>query len=107
MPKFSGPVGFGHQVEIRRGVFELQITEKTYFGDVVNNSLAATEADKVHSDLLVSSSIRIVADAYANENLGAMRYIKWMGTLWVVARVTPQRPRLLLQLGGPYNGPTA
>lgn len=107
MPKFSGIVGFGQQVEVRNGVFELQITERTYFGDVVRNVQDMTEREQVLPDMTVSASISILADAYANENLFALRYIKWAGSLWEVASVTPQRPRLLLRLGGPYHGPTA
>lgn len=62
---------------------------------------------KVNFDLAVSNSISVVADAYANENFHAIRYIRWMGSLWIVTTVEVQRPRLLLELGGVYNGPTA
>jgi hypothetical protein len=36
-----------------------------------------------------------------------MRYVEWLGTLWVVTNVEVQSPRLLLTLGGVYNGPKA
>ena len=49
--------------------------------------------------------ISIVADPYANENFFAIRYVQWMGTLWKVTEVEVQSPRLLLRLGGKYNGP--
>jgi hypothetical protein len=62
--------------------------------------------DKVNNDISVGNSISIVADAYANTHFFAMRYIKWAGTLWTISDVEVQSPRLILQLGGVYNGPT-
>ena len=48
-----------------------------------------------------------MADAYASEHIFAMRYINWAGTRWIVTTVEVLSPRLLLRLGGVYNGPTA
>ena len=107
MAKFSGIVGFGVPTEIRSGVWEDVITERTYFGDVVLNSRQLRDDEKVNHDFSVNNSISIVADAYASETFFAIRYVKWMGALWVVSDVTVQGPRLLLRLGGVYNGPTA
>lgn len=64
------------------------------------------DGQKVNDDLSVNNSISIVADAYAIENFFAMRYVQWMGILWIVSTVEVQSPRLLLTLGGVYNGPT-
>ena len=47
-----------------------------------------------------------VADAYANEHFFAMRYVKWAGVLWKVDNVDVESPRLILRLGGVYDGPT-
>lgn len=109
MAKFYGEIGYGETVEKAPGVWEDVITEKPYFGDVVRNSRQLREADgeKVNNDLTVGNSISIVSDAYANEHFFAIRYIRWMGTLWTVSNVDVQSPRLVLRLGGVYNGPTA
>lgn len=105
--RFSGVVGFGHSVEKAAGVWEDEITEKPYFGDVVRNTRQLVEGDKVLPDLSVQNSISIVADAYANEHFFAMRYVVWQGARWVVADVDASAPpRLILRLGGVYNGPT-
>lgn len=105
MAKFHGVVGYGETVEVRGGVWEDVITERTYFGDVIRNTRRLDNGDKVNSDLSVGNSISIVADAYANEHFFAIRYIEWAGTLWTVSDVEVQRPRLTLRLGGVYNGP--
>lgn len=104
--KFYGPIGYGHSVETSPGVWQDTITVKYYRGDVIRNVRKLQEGEDVNSDIFVQNSISIVADAYANENFFAMRYISWSGTLWIVRDVEVQRPRLLLRLGGVYNGPT-
>lgn len=106
MAKFFGKIGYGVSQETAPGVYEDVITEKDYYGDVIRNSRGLEENDKVNYDLSVGNSISIVADAYANEHFFAIRYIRWAGALWTVTDVEVQRPRLILRLGGVYNGPT-
>jgi hypothetical protein len=107
MAKFYGRVGFGESVESAPGVWKDNITEASYFGDIIRNTRQLREGSTLNDDLTVGNSISIVADAYASENFFAMRYIEWMGVLWTVSAVDVQSPRLLLTLGGVYNGPTA
>lgn len=107
MAKFYGKVGYGETVEDppNSGVWRDKITEKSYYGDVIRNMRRLEEADQVNSDVLVSNSISIVADAYAGEHFFAMRYVVWQGVRWVVSNVDVAHPRLILTLGGVYNGP--
>lgn len=108
MAKFSGMVGFAAPAtETEPGVWEETITERTYFGDVVRNTRQLVQSEKVNFDLSVNNSISIVADPYASANIFAIRYVKWAGALWTVTDVEVQSPRLLLRLGGVYNGITA
>lgn len=108
MARFHGVVGYGESLEAPpgSGKYEDTITEASYFGDVVRNARRLQEGDKVNDDISVQVSISIVADAYANEHFHAIRYVAWAGTLWKVSDVEVQSPRLLLRLGGKYNGPT-
>ena len=107
MAKFHGEIGFGESVEKVPGVWEDRIIEHRYYGDVVRNTRKLQDGESVNNDLSVNNSINIVANAYANEHFFAIRYIKWAGTLWTVSDVEVQSPRLLLRLGGVYNGPKA
>lgn len=107
MAKFHGPIGYGESVETVPGVWEDVIIEHNYYGDVIRNTRKIQEGQSVNYDLSVGNSISIVADAYANEHFFAIRYIKWAGTLWTVSDVEVLSPRLLLRLGGVYNGPKA
>jgi hypothetical protein len=107
MAKYSGKVGYGTSVETAPGVWKDTIVEKPYFGDVLRNIRQLREGETANGSLSVNNSISIVADAYANQNFIAIRYVWWMGTTWTVSDVEVRSPRLLLTLGGVYNGPKA
>lgn len=106
MAKFYGKIGYGSTVVTSPGVHEEVITEKNYYGDVIKNTRRLKDGESINDDLSVGNSISIVADAYANEHFFAIRYVAWAGTLWKVTDVEVQSPRLVLRLGGVYNGPT-
>jgi hypothetical protein len=105
MNRFFGKVGYGVTVQTRPGVHEDQIVERSHFGDVVRNSLKFREGQSVNNDLSVGNSISIVADAYANAHFSSIRYVEWAGARWSVTEIEIQSPRLILRLGGVYNGP--
>lgn len=107
MARFAGNVGFGVSTETRPGYFEDVITERSYFGDVRRAARQAVTTDKVNDDLILENTVEIVADAYASDNIFAIRYVEWAGTNWKVLNAEIQGVRLLLRLGGVYNGPTA
>lgn len=107
MAKFYGEIGYGESVDVGNGVWKEQITEYKYYGDVIRNNRRLTDGEGVIDNISVSNSISIVADAYAREHFFAIRYVKWAGSYWKVSDVEVQAPRLLLRLGGVYNGPRA
>lgn len=105
--KFHGEVGYGESVEMAAGVWEDVMVEYKYFGDVVKNTRRLQDDGNLNKNIVTNNSISIVADQFAFEHFFAIRYVKWAGSLWTVSEVEVQRPRLLLRLGGVYNGPTA
>lgn len=107
MAKFYGVIGYGETVETVPGVWADVIKERKYYGDVIRNTRGMQTGDKINNDITVGNSISIVADAYAHEHFFAMKYIEWAGVFWTITEVEVQRPRLLLRLGGVYNGPKA
>lgn len=107
MARFFGKIGYSlGSVDMGDGVWANEVVERDHFGDVIRNSRQLQTEEQVNPDITVGNSISIVADAYAQENFFAMRYIRWMGALWTVKSVEVERPRLILRLGGVYNGPT-
>lgn len=107
MARFHGVIGYGDTVETKLGVWEDVIIEKVYYGDVLQNTRDQVEADKVNNDTSVGNSISVLADAYLNEHFSKIRYVEWMGSLWTVANTRVERPRMILRLGGLYNGSRA
>jgi hypothetical protein len=106
MAKFHGKIGFGQTVESSPGVHSDEIVEHSYYGEIVRTSRRLSEGENLNQDLTIGNSISIVANAYAIEHFFAIRYVEWAGELWTVVDVEVQRPRLTLQLGEVYNGPT-
>ena len=105
MAKFYGAIGYAEQVETAPDVYDEQITERNYYGDVIKNTKRFEKGEHLNDDLNVSNTISIMADAYAEQHFFAIRYVSWMGAKWKVTNVDVQRPRLVLSLGGVYNGP--
>lgn len=106
MARYHGKVGYAETVEESPGVYVENITERSYFGDVIRNSRRLTAGDAVNPTTASANSISIVADAYAREKFSAIRYVDWMGILWFVTDVEVQSPRLILSIGEVYRGPT-
>lgn len=106
MAKFYGKVGYAHPADRQNGVWEDEMTERKLYGDVVKNTRRLVAGQEVNSALTTGNSISLVADAYALDNIFAIRYVEWAGALWDVTDVEVQSPRLLLRLGGVYNGQT-
>lgn len=104
MAKFYGMVGYATTEEIRPGVWEEQIIEKPYYGDVIRNTRQLQSSGQVNDNINISNEFSIVADPYAINNFHAIRYVEFMGAKWKISNVSVQHPRLLLTAGGVYNG---
>lgn len=104
MAKFYGVIGYAETVETRPGVHEEQITERNYFGDLTRNTRRLQTADQLNDNINIANEISIVADPYANDHFHAMRYVEFQGARWKITNVEVKYPRLLLTVGGLYNG---
>lgn len=107
MAKWHGIIGYVETVETQPGLWEETITEKPYFGDVIRNTSRYQTASGLNDDINVNNQISIVADPYANQNFHHMRYVEYMGARWDITNVDVQYPRLILTVGGVYNGKQA
>lgn len=106
MTRYHGKIGYGSTEEVAPGVFEDVITERSYTGDLTMQSRTLDTGDQVNDDISVGNDISIVADAFAYEHYFQMRYAQLGAVRWKIQKVEVRRPRLLLSLGGIYNGPT-
>ena len=104
MAKFYGNIGYIKTVEVEPGVWEEQVIERPYYGDLTRNTSRFQSSGGVNDDINISNNISIVADPYANENFQHMRYVEFMGAKWKITNVEVKYPRLILTAGGVYNG---
>lgn len=90
--------------ETAPGVWTEQMEEREYTGDFMRLSQNLIQGQTLNDNMTLSSRVSIVADPFAFANLSTIRYVKWEGVSWRVSSVEHQRPRLILTLGGVYNG---
>ena len=104
MAKFFGKIGYAETVETTPGVWEEKITEREYFGDLIRNTRSLQSGEQLNDNINISNEISIVADPFAYENFHSMRYVEFMNAKWKISSVEVQHPRLVLSVGGLYNG---
>jgi len=97
-------IGYAEMQETSLDVHEEVYVEKKAYGDVLRNIRKLENGEHLHDDVSLNNQISIVADPYASTHFHAMRYVKWMGVKWKVTHVEAQLPRLILTIGGVYNG---
>lgn len=108
--RFSGTVGFATPTETNPGVWDDVIVERPYLGDVIRDArrLGAPSLvpPEVAGTISLQNSFSIVGDAMAYEGILRIRYVTWLGERWEVTDVEVKRPRLILTIGGLWNGDT-
>ena len=105
MAKFRGVVGFAVTVETSPGINDEKIIERRYSGDLHRNNRRLESSGNINDNINISNEISILADEYAFHHFHAMRYVVFEGAKWKVTTVdATKRPRLVLTLGGLYNG---
>lgn len=105
MAKFYGKIGFVDTKETSPGIWEEEVDERDYYGDILRISHRNQVTNTMSDDITINNQISVVADPYAYENFFAIKFVRWMGNPWRITNVEIQRPRLILTLGGLYNEP--
>ena len=106
MARFSGKIGFVENTKTKPGVWEPVETERQYYGDVTRAVRKLENGQDINDNVVINNEISIVADPYAQQHFFAIRYAIWQGVKWKVSNVEVLYPRLILTLGGIYNGNT-
>lgn len=103
--RFFGKVGYIATVDKGNGVWVEEITERSYYGDVLRDTRSLESTSTLNDNFTISNQFSIVADDYAYKNLQYIRYVEYLGVKWSVSSVdTLNRPRLVLTVKGVYNG---
>lgn len=104
MARWYGKIGFAETKEVEPGIWTEAIVERTYYGDLNRAYFNLQHGDSLSTDLSIAHTISLVADPYADKNFPSMRYVEIKGTKWKINSIDLQYPRLILTLGGVYNG---
>lgn len=106
MPKYYGTVGFVTRQETVPGVWTDKIVELDCYGDMYDTSIRYERGIGANEDVSMFNTVSILGTTFFFENFHYIRYITYLGTRWKVTSIKPSYPRLILSLGGIYNGPT-
>lgn len=105
MARFCGLVGYCIPEETRPGVWIDKIVEKTHYGNEERHTFRyQNNANSTNDDLNINNQISIVANEFADVNAPYIKYVVFKGAKWKVTNIDFQRPRIILTLGGLYNG---
>nr|DAR13079.1 MAG TPA: hypothetical protein [Caudoviricetes sp.] len=104
MAKFYGAVGYAVTEENTPGVWDERIIERMYYGELIRNTRKLQSTEYLNDDINISNEISILADPFAYANFHSMRYVDFMDAKWKIISVEVQYPRLILTVGGVYNG---
>lgn len=103
MAKYSGLVGYATQYEATPGVWKNQVIQRPMKGEFVRQNANITNHD-VHGDSILNHRISLVGDAFAFANYFDMKWVQVHGRKITVTGVEISRPRLIVSLGGEWNG---
>lgn len=103
--KYFGKIGFWlEDHEYKPGRFKSQMVEKDYYGDVLTYKKSRQNNEQVNNNALqLNNEFSILADTFAQEHLGNIRYIVFSGIKWSVTNITINYPRLNISVGGEYK----
>lgn len=104
MAKWYGKIGFANTVEQEPGLWVSDVTERSYFGDLITNRWKRQSSGNINDDINIANDLSIIADPYAMNHCSKMVYAEFMGEKWKITDVAVQYPRLNLTIGGVYNG---
>jgi hypothetical protein len=104
--KWYGKIGYALTEDNGDGIWTPKMSWKQYYGDVQRFSRRIESASQVNDNLNISNTISIIADPYALKNFGYMKCVEWAGNLWEISSIEISYPRMVLNIGGVYNGDT-
>lgn len=104
MNKFWGKIGFIKQVETSPDVWTEKVIERGYACEKVRNGSRWQGSNHVIDDIVIDNRVSVLADPYAWDAMGSIRYLTRNRSKWKVTAIEESYPRLILTLGGLYNG---
>lgn len=104
MAKFNGNIGFEQTIEKVPGVWSTECVLKNYKGDVLRNTFRYENSQQANDNHSLNIRISLVANDYLLSNLHKLRFVEYLGADWEVTSIDIEFPRIILTIGGVYNG---
>lgn len=106
MARWSGIIGYIKEEEVEPGVWAPgEPIERQHYGDTISNRNKIQQTSgSTNSTLTLMNNISIIADDFAIKNFGFMQYAVVRGVKWKITDIEVQYPKLILNIGGLYNG---
>lgn len=104
--KYSGKLGFVVEAETEPGVYETVTNEVDVKGDIkgIAPGYTVNDSNSMNPEFNLKCKISFIASPQVLSNLGYMRYAIYKGQKWKVTSAIPNGPRIIITLGGLYNG---
>ena len=109
MARWSGKIGFVEEKEtsVNSGIFKSVPTEKPHYGTIVRESKKFQGGYAVNDNAVVTNRISFVGTQYAIDNVHNIKYAEFNGRMVQIKSYNIERPRIVVTLGGVWNGVTA
>lgn len=104
MTKFCGTIGIRKTVNKGSGIWVEDVDKRTVYGEVKSNTRRLENGESINDNVNVNNTFEIVGDEDIFERFYDIVYISWRGQNWKVSNIDFQPPRLILTIGGIYNG---
>ncbi len=104
MARFCGKLGFSHTKETRLGIYEEVVEEKTYYGDIIKDTRLNEKSSNLNDNISISNKVSVISNDYLIQNVSHLKYVVYLGAKWEVKSFDIERPRIIIYLGGLYNG---
>lgn len=106
MAKYSGMLGYVMPAkEDPPGIWKPSaVVEKLGRGDLIRQTVNNEDVGGLSDGININNQISIIMDPFVNKNLESLKYAILYGTRWEIKSLSINRPRVILTLGGVYNG---
>ena len=104
MAKFAGSVGFITEVESSPGIWTPSELVQVMYGDVLRTASTLQGSSGQNKNIVLQHRISLVGDPHAIMNFYDIRWVEYQGAKWEVTLIEVARPRIIVTLGGIWNG---
>lgn len=103
--KWIGNIGFAQTVE-HDGIWDDELVIKKFTGELIKKNFNFHGSGDINDDLTINHQLSILSNKFIYDNFQSIKFVEVMGVKWKVKSVEVQYPRLILSLGGVWNGET-